>query len=241
VTFPSLAGRWRVGALLAVVLCLTVAVPGVLDQENMDARWVMVAPAAGVVLAVIITCRSGWRGVQSARATVPVVAVLGLMSLPWVAAEAGFSLPGGVFLTDELVTEPGESGLWPAVHLGDHHGLSAALLIVTALLLWSGPRGEPRTPSRRLTQGYLALLLSYGVVNLAQDFWGEQIAARGWTGWYIPDALEPGFSAVWLVVLAGAVVAFFLPASGRPEELRASRGGPPKGPAGTAAMRVTRT
>lgn len=59
--------------------------------------------------------------------------------------------------------------------------------------------------------GCLALLLAYGVVNRAQDFWGEQIADRGWTEWRIPDALQPALTPVWGVIVALCVVAYLLP------------------------------
>jgi hypothetical protein len=137
--------------------------------------------------------------------------MLGVLALPWIAAHAGFYLPGRIFLTRQLVAEAGEPGLVPAVHLGDHHGLYSAFLVLTVLAVWRVPRGLPRTLGRRVLQGYLALLLSYGVVNMAQDFWGEQVATRGWTSWTIPDALEPGVSVVWAVIVAGAVLAYLLP------------------------------
>ncbi len=211
VTYGSIVHRWqRVAALVSVALCCTV-MTGMIDPNDLDFRPVNLLPVAGVVLAAVVTTSTRWPGVVCGRSTLVATAVLGVLSLPWIAAHAGFSLPGRLFLTKQLVTEAGEPGLVPAVHLGDHHGLYSALIVVTVLAMWRVPRGLPRTAGRRLVQGYLALLFAYGLVNMAQDFWGEQIATRGWTNWMIPDALEPGVSAIWALIVAGTVVAYRLP------------------------------
>ncbi|MEI8239142.1 MAG: hypothetical protein WCI22_06935 [Actinomycetota bacterium] len=211
VTSGSFVHRWqRVAALVSVVLCATV-MTGMIDPDNLDFKPINLLPVAGVALAAVVTASTGWPGVRCGRGTAAIALVVGVLALPWIAAHAGFSLPGRIFLTKQLVREAGEPGLVPAVHFGDHHGLYSALLVVTVLAVWRVPRGMPRTIGRRVLQGYLALLLSYGVVNMTQDFWGEQVATRGWTNWTIPDALEPGVSVVWAVIIAGAVVAYLLP------------------------------
>jgi hypothetical protein len=211
VTSGSFVHRWqRVAAFVSILLCATV-MTGMIDSDDLDFTPINLVPVAGVVLAVIVTASTRWPGTVCRRSTVVVAAVLGVLSLPWIAAHAGFYLPGRIFLTKQLVTEAGEPGLVPAVHLGDHHGFSSALLVVTVLAVWGVPRGLPRANGRRVLQGYLALLLSYGLVNMAQDFWGEQIATRGWTTWVIPDALEPGVSMVWAIIVAGTVLAYLLP------------------------------
>ena len=38
-------------------------------------------------------------------------------------------------------------------------------------------------------------MLAYGSVNLAQDFWLEQVVKRGWTDEAIPSALRPDANA----------------------------------------------
>ena len=216
VTAGSFRGaRARRVAVVAALLCASVAVPGVIDQDHLDARPISVVPAIGVLLALALT----WRRPLPLRPTgrdAAVAAALAVLSLPWIAAQAGLSLPGRVFLTRTLVREPGEVGLVPAVHLGDHHGLSAAMLVVTALVLWPLARnaGAGRG-SGRGARGYLALLLAYGLVNMVQDAWGEQVVARGWTGRAIPDALEPAASAVWLVIVLLALAAYRLLPPGR--------------------------
>lgn len=210
VTSESMIHRWqRAASMASVALCAT-ATTGMVDADDLDFKVINLLPVMGVVLAIVVTTSARWPGVVCARSTLVVAAVLGVLSVPWIAAEAGFSLPGRVFLTKQLVEEEGEPGLVPAVHLGDHHGLYMTLLVVSVLAVWSVPRRLPRTAGRRILQGSLALLLSYGAVNLAQDFWGEQIVTRGWTSWMIPDALSPSISVVWAVILAGAVAAYLV-------------------------------
>jgi hypothetical protein len=135
-----------------------------------------------------------------------VVAVLVLVvSLPWVAAELGFHFPGDVFMGEELGREGSEQ--IAAVHLGHHHGLDGALLVLSALLL-----SRVTVPVKRLLlvlDSYLGLMFAYGAVNMIQDGWNEQLYKRGWTDASIPSALLPSFSGVWLVVVALAVVATF--------------------------------
>jgi hypothetical protein len=63
---------------------------------------------------------------------------------------------------------------------------------VTALLL-------SRLPNR--ISLFLALMVAYGVGNLANDDWLEQVAERGWTSWTIPSALEPAATWTWLAVV----------------------------------------
>ena len=92
-----------------------------------------------------------------------------------------------------------------AVHLGHHHGGDGTMLVLTALLL-----SRVRVPGRRLRvvlAAYLGLMLSYGAVNLTQDFWREQVVKRGWVETDIPSALLPGFRPIWLVIVVLAVLA----------------------------------
>ena len=97
-------------------------------------------------------------------------AALLLLTLPWVAAEAGSYFPGDVFLGEEVppVRDPGLA----AVHLGFHHGTGGVLLALTALLL-------SRIPAGRALRGYLSLMLAYGLANALQDGWNEQLWKRG--------------------------------------------------------------
>lgn len=53
----------------------------------------------------------------------------------------------------------------------------------------------------------LALLLAYGIANLVQDDWLEQVVKRGWTSANIRSFVEPQLSVGWaLVVVAGIAV-----------------------------------
>jgi hypothetical protein len=205
---------WLVGGP-AIALAAVVAWPGVVDPDDLDARAVNVLPAVGVVLALVLTVAAARRaGAGFApvspgdRVRIVAAVMIVLVSLPWFAAEAGWHLPAaGVFLTDDLYAEPGRPPT-AAVHLGHHHGFAGTLLALSALVL-----SRPRLAGRRLRLVYGALVslqLAYAIVNLAEDGWHEQVVKRGWAGWDIPSALVPGPDAIWLVVLAGAAVAFGL-------------------------------
>lgn len=196
----AVAGR-GVPAVLAGVLCAVVAWPGVVDQANLDAKWINAVPALGVAVAVLVTVRRNNAPPAAPRGDalrVALTAVLAVCAIPWLAAEVGVHWGAGVFLSGELRTQPGNPVPHPAVHFGHHHGLDGALLVVAALLL-------SRIPTRRtLASLYLAALVSYGVANVANDIWLEQVVKRGWTSWTIPNALNPSLSWMWLVILAGA-------------------------------------
>jgi hypothetical protein len=190
-----------VPALVAGLLCAVVALPGVVDQADLDARWINVVPALGVVLAAVLTLQADPRPTspRGDRIRLAVAVVLAVLSIPWLAAELGFHFGAGIFLTGQMRTVPGDPVPHPAVHVGHHHGLDGFLLVMTALLL-------SRVRSQRKAAGvFLALLASYGFVNLVQDAWGEQVVKRGWTSRQIPSALHPSLSWVWLVILVGAV------------------------------------
>ena len=130
-----------------------------------------------------------------------------LVSLPWLAAEAGLFLDrvpllGWLFESGRYRVRGAEV----AVHHGHHHGLDGLLLLLTALLLSRvGP--TMRTHGLRLLLGaYLALMTAYGLGNMANDFWTEQIWKRGWTDWQFPDLLQPAVSVGWGLVVLGAAV-----------------------------------
>jgi len=176
-------------------------VPGVVSQSHLDARWINAVPAIGVAAAFALSLFAARglgpaRHVRGDRVRVALAAVLVLLAAPWIAAELGFYLDGvpvlgSIFQTGKIVSYRGNAP-HPAVHHGVHHGVQGLLLIVTALLL-------SRLPNR--VSLYLALLVAYGLGNLANDDWLEQIAERGWTSWTIPSALEPGATWTWLAVL----------------------------------------
>ena len=194
---------WLVGGP-AIALCAVTAVPGVVDQDDLDARAVNAVPALGVLLALGLTlaaARATWpsfaqrRSLDGARAAL--AAVVLLVSIPWLAAEAGFFLPEGVFIMERPGVDPDGTTI-AAVHLGHHHGLDGALIVASALLL---SRAELRGRIATAARLYLSLAVGYGLVNLAQDAWNEQLVKRELVDWRIPSALEPRPEPVWLVIL----------------------------------------
>ena len=211
---------WLVGAP-AIVLCAAIAWPGVLDPNDLDARWVNVVPAVGVALAVALTIAATRvagadfaprRRGDPARVVVAVVTIL--VSLPWIAAEVGWHFPQGVFMTTKPYAEPGQPPT-ASVHLGHHHGWAGALLVLSVLVL-----SRVRLTSPRLRQAFALLLclgLAYGVAILVNDFWHEQVVKRGWTTWEFPSALQPSLSVIWAIVLVATGVLYLL-GLGRPGE-----------------------
>jgi len=208
----SLTRRAWLVAGPALALSAFVAWPGVLDPGDLDARPVNVIPALGAVLALGLTIAAGraagWgfaprRGGDPAR--IVVAGALVIAALPWIAAEVGVHFPQGVFNTTSLYTEPGESPM-PAVHLGHHHGMAGLLLALGALLL-SRPRLAALT-LRRVYASLLCLMLSYGVANMANDFWHEQVVKRGWTSTDVPGATLPAANLTWAGIVVASVVLY---------------------------------
>lgn len=203
VVAPSLPRALRTAAVLAAVLCAVVAVPGVVKQSDLDVRWVNAVPAAGVVLALglsVLAAGPGVRRTRGDRLRVALAALLVVLAAPWIAAVLGFSLDGvpvlgSLFQTGALVSYHGDPP-HHAVHHGLHHGLDGMLLAVAALLL-------SRVPNR--VSLYLALMLAYGVADMVNDGWLEQVAERGWTSWTVPASIEPALNWTWLGVAVATV------------------------------------
>jgi hypothetical protein len=201
--------------LVALLLCAVTALPGVVDEGDLDARPVNALPAIGVVIVLGLTAAAVWRhGFGDRRpwsagdaVCGAVIAILLAVSLPWILAAVGLyaddvPLLGDIVLSTER--PPGEA--LPAVHLGHHHGLDGALLATSALILGRGLGDvRPRWLAGVLAW-YLALMVAYGVGNVANDAWLEQVVKRGWTDWQIPNVLRPQLSLAWALVLLGAVV-----------------------------------
>jgi hypothetical protein len=189
----------------AIALCAVTAWPGVVDQDDLDARWVNALPATGVALVFALTLaatrRAGpgfARSLPLDRVRVVIAVVAALVSIPWIAAILGVYFPEGIFIMERPGLEPDGTTI-AAVHLGQHHGFVGTLIVGSALLL-----SRPRMGTGRLataTYLYVALAFAYGAVNLVQDYWNEQLVKRGWLDWKIPSALHPKLAPVWLVVL----------------------------------------
>jgi hypothetical protein len=209
--------------LLSLVLCATVAIPGVQNPNDLDAKWSNLPAVLGVLIAFGLTVRAAARGRREAvRATtggdvarLVTGAIALLFAAPYIAAELGFFLDGvpllgWIFQTSRPRPEtPGSSFIHAAVHHGHHHGLDGFLLAITALLLSRLLGGIRRTGLRTATAAYLSLMLVYGLTNMANDLWSEQVVKRNWTTWQIPDVLSPTLSAAWLAMIACAVVVYF--------------------------------
>jgi hypothetical protein len=200
VVAPFLSRRARRLAVVAAVLCAVG--PAFVRQSDLDVRWVNAIAAVGVALAFALTFAA--RGphspthVRGDRVRIVLTVVLTLVALEWVAAALGFYLDV-VFQSSRIVSYHGNAP-HHAVHHGMHHGLYGLMLAVTALLL-------SRLPNR--ISPLLALLVAYGVGNMLNDIWLEQVAERGWTSWTIPSCLEPGLTWTWLAVLLATPIIWF--------------------------------
>jgi hypothetical protein len=199
---PALAGRARVAAGAACVLCLVVVVPGVVDQDDLDAKLVNLVPAAGVALAFALTLHAPARAALLAGDRLRLALGIGfvVIAAPWVFAELGFYAPDPILANERGVAGPGSEETLAAVHFGHHHGTDGTLLALAALLL---SRVRPLT---RAASVYAALMLAYGGANALQDFSTEQVVKRGWTGHALPSFLRPQLSVAWLAMLGVAAL-----------------------------------
>jgi hypothetical protein len=203
-------------AALATVLIATIALPGVIDQDDLDARPVNAVAGIGVLLAAGLLVVSWGRG--RGRSTrfheadwlrIAIAAVLAVWSLPWLWAELGFYVSdapvlGSIFLAEEIKPSLGGEPSLHAVHLGEHHGLDGTLLALSALALSRVPQ---RMPTRRGTvalTAYTSLLLVYGLALALQDGWNEQLVKRGTFDWKLPSMIRPDLSWAWLALLLAA-------------------------------------
>ena len=200
---------WPAG--VSIALCATM--PLFVSQAHLNARWGNAIPAAGVTVALALTVAATRRSDASFEPRLPgdlvrlVVAVVVLvLSLPWIAAELGFHLPGHVFMGDEQFPI-GNGQFEAAVHLGEHHGWHGALLLLAGLALSRVQAGGPLGVALLAAT---AALVGYGAINAVQDFWNEQLFKRGTVDWTMPSALYPGLKGVTLATIAIAAVAAWL-------------------------------
>ena len=207
-------------AAVGVGLCAVLFWPGAVDQADLDAKYVNALAGVGVLVAVTLTLVAGRRLGAPARperqrgdrARIGIAAAALVLALPWLAADLGLSFNGVPVLgtlwqSGEPRTQPGVPGVHPAVHHGHHHGMDGVLLVLSALLLSRLlPAVGRRT--RAAVGAYLALMLAYGIGQIANDFWTEQVVKRGWTSWQIPDVTRPQASAAWGVIVLGAALVY---------------------------------
>jgi hypothetical protein len=208
--WPRLRGRLRLVGVAAIALCAVVYFA--VDQTNLDAKPLNAAPALGLALAVALVLGAGVPGEPRSRRgdglRIVLAALLVLFAAPLIAAELGFYLDGvpvlgWFFETGTLTTQPGVTGLHHAVHHGQHHGWQGTTLALTALAV-------SRLQRPRALDAYLALMLPYGVGNLVNDDWLEQVVKRGWTNREMPSVLTPAANWGWAAVLVGAIAVWLL-------------------------------
>ena len=207
--WPRLHGKLRLGGVLAIALCAVVYFA--VDQANLDARPLNAVPALGLGLAVALVLVVGVpdaREVCGDRLRIALAVVLVFFCAPLIAAELGFYLDGvpllgRLFETGRLTSQPGVQGLHHAVHHGQHHGWQGAMLSLTAL-------GCSRLRRPRALDAYLALMFVYGVANLGNDDWLEQVVKRGWTSDELPSVLVPAANWGWAAILVGAAAVWWL-------------------------------
>jgi hypothetical protein len=219
IAVDALSVRWWWLAGPTTAACALVAWPGVVDNNDLDARAINVVPAIGVAGALVLSL-AAIRGAGSSpvtsrhfdRARVVLTASVAFLSLPWILADLGMYLPEVGFISERPIT--GSDGrINPAVHLGDHHGFNGALLLISALWLSRIQLGASRL--RTTTTAYVALMAAYGSVNFIQDLTNEQLYKRDLVSWRIPDALKPEPTIVWLVIIAITLACYPLIAHGR--------------------------
>ena len=214
------ARRVDLACAAAAVLCAVVVLPGVVEQSDLDAKLVNAVPAAGVALAFVLTALTALRRgvgesgrVRGDKVRLVLLVLIAVAAAPWIAAWLGFYLddvPGlGFVMAGDVVAEEGAPEL-RAVHLGQHHGLDGALVASASLLLSRqlGRMGRPRL--RTAVAAYLALGIVYGLANLVQDFWLEQLVKRGTVDVRIPTLIQPSVSAAWLAILVAAAGVYAL-------------------------------
>jgi hypothetical protein len=238
--------RWAgYAGLVACALCATVAIPGVQTPDHLDPKWANLPAVVGVLASVLLTVWAIRRGRSEVRRTTPTgdrariaaATILLFLSAPYFAAELGFFLDGvpvlgWIFQTGRIKAEPGGGFAHAAVHRGHHHGLDGFLLAISVLLLWRLIGSVRRPRLRNATAAYLSLMLVYGLTNLANDLWLEQIVKRGWTRWEIPDVLQPAASLAWAAIVAVALAVYFTLLRPRDERARVSGERPSTGPFG---------
>jgi hypothetical protein len=211
--------RAQVLAVLGVALSAAVFWPGMVHQSDLDARPANAIAALGVAVALALTLiearrspLSGWERHRRDGIRLALAAGVLVLAVPWLAAVVGVSFAGvpvlgTLYQTGELRSQPNVPGLHPAVHHGDHHGLDGVLLILTALLLSRVLRAVRHRGLRALLGACLSLMFCYGIGDVANDFWLEQVVKRGWTDWEFPDVTVPGATIAWgLIVIAAAVL-----------------------------------
>jgi hypothetical protein len=53
-------------------------------------------------------------------------------------------------------------------------------------------------------------MFCYGIGDIANDWWLEQVVKRGWTLWEVPDVTTPKASVAWGLIVAAAALLWIL-------------------------------
>lgn len=209
-------------AVASLVLCAVIVVPGVVDQADLDAKWINVVPAAGVALTAGLwawALRDGigpldpWERLDWARLAAAVVMVS--VALPWEFAELGVYVShvpviGHLFLGAQIRPSAGVEPTLHAVHLGRHHGMDGTLCVLAGLALSRVVKDVSGRVLHELAAFAVGALLAYGALNAANDAWDEQVWKRGWTDTMLPSFLRPGLTWGFAILLVGVAAAFAL-------------------------------
>jgi hypothetical protein len=210
-------------AALATILCATVGFPGVIDQNDLDARPVNALAGVGALLTLALTVWAWARGGRGASAPfgradiVRIVAASLLLfaALPWIWADLGFYVSDtpvlrSIFIAGQIKPSLGGEPSLHAVHLGHHHGLDGILLALSAIALSRVPARMPRSREGTALGLYVALMLAYGLANALQDGWNEQLVKRGTVDSKLPSVIRPDLSLAWAGILLGALAIYFV-------------------------------
>ncbi len=222
----AVVARWLRGwlrplALVAALGCATLALPGIVSQDDLTARYRNLPAAAGAMIALGLVAVVGLRAPARSWATsrlggdgarIVITAVMLVWAIPWIVRACAASTSPTVPLLGDVFRgaqpTPGEHNL-ASVHRGLHEGLAGTQLAITALLLSRALGLVAGSVLRAALSLYLAVMLCYGVMVAAQDGWNEQLIKRGLLSWDIPSVLTPKLSAGWAIVIVAALAIHF--------------------------------
>lgn len=113
-----------------------------------------------------------------------------------------------VFYAEQMWAPLGQARLHHAVHPGSHHGLDGVLLALTALLLSRRIGSLKGRWLRRAARLYCAAMLAYGLANILNDVWYEQLVKRGTLRWSVPSMILPAPTVAWALLVLVVVVLY---------------------------------
>ena len=224
VVADRIPGRVTLAATFAVAAFGVVAfVTGGAEETEVEVRAVSALAILGVAIAAALTVTSARHGgvarihrsIPGDRVRVGIAILIGLVSIPWLAADLGIAVDqipvfNRIFISEAVAPDPGHPKPFSAVHDGHHHGMDGVLIVWSALLL---TRLLPDVGGKRLRaflSPYVALMLVFGLANAIQDFWTEQLFKRAVVSWDMPRFTRVTADPHWIVLLVIAVTAYTL-------------------------------